>query len=109
MPGFEVAALPALYPQGGEKVLIYNTTGEIVPEGKLPIDVGAIVINCTTLAVIAKYIRTGMPLVEKVVTVDGSAVANPRMSSSPWAPPSRMCSTSWASSASPRRCSTAAP
>ena len=75
---FEVAALPALYPQGGEKVLIYNTTGEIVPEGKLPIDVGAIVINCTTLAVIAKYIKTGMPLVEKVVTVDGSAVANPQ-------------------------------
>lgn len=75
---FEVAALPALYPQGGEKVLIYNTTGEIVPEGKLPIDVGAIVINCTTLAVIAKYIKTGMPLVEKVVTVDGSAVASPQ-------------------------------
>ena len=67
-----------MYPQGGEKVLIYNTTGEVVPEGKLPIDVGAIVINCTTLAVIAKYIRTGMPLVEKVVTVDGSAIANPQ-------------------------------
>lgn len=78
VPGFEVAALPALYPQGGEKVLIYNTTGLIVPEGKLPIDVGAIVINCTTLAVIAKYIKTGMPLVEKVVTVDGSAVAHPQ-------------------------------
>ncbi len=78
VPGFEVAELPALYPQGGEKVLIYNTTGWIVPEGKLPIDVGAIVINCTTLAVIAKYIKTGMPLVEKVVTVDGSAVANPQ-------------------------------
>ncbi len=78
VPGFEVASLPALYPQGGEKVLIYNTTGEVVPEGKLPIDVGAIVINCTTLAVIAKYIRTGMPLVEKVVTIDGSAIANPQ-------------------------------
>jgi electron transport complex protein RnfC len=78
VPGFEVAALPALYPQGGEKVLIYNTTGLIVPEGKLPIDVGAIVINCTTLAVIAKYIKTGMPLVEKVITVDGSAVKDPK-------------------------------
>ncbi len=78
VPGFQVAELPALYPQGGEKVLIYNTTGEIVPEGKLPIDVGCIVINCTTLAVIAKYIETGMPLVEKVITVDGSAVANPQ-------------------------------
>jgi len=78
VPGFEVASLPALYPQGGEKVLIYNTTGKIVPEGKLPIDVGAIVINCTTLAIIAKYVKTGMPLVEKVVTVDGSAVAKPQ-------------------------------
>lgn len=74
----EVAALPAIYPQGGEKVLIYNTTGRVVPAGKLPIDVGVIVINCTTVAAIARYIRTGMPLVEKTITVDGSAVAQPK-------------------------------
>ncbi len=73
----EIHPLPSLYPQGGEKVLIYNTTGRIVPEGGLPIDAGAIVINCTTLAFIAKYMETGMPLVEKVVTVDGSAVKTP--------------------------------
>ena len=78
MSGVEVMALPPLYPQGGEKVLIYNTTGRIVPEGKLPLDAGAIVINCTTLAAIARYIDTGMPLVEKVVTVDGSAVKEPK-------------------------------
>lgn len=76
--GVEVNALPALYPQGGEKVLIFNTIGEIVPEGKLPIDVGAIVINCTTLAAIARYIKTGMPLTEKCITVDGSAVKEPK-------------------------------
>jgi Na+-translocating ferredoxin:NAD+ oxidoreductase subunit C len=76
--GVEVKALPAIYPQGGEKVLIYNTTGRIVPEGKLPIDVGTIVINCTTLAIIAKYIKTGIPLYEKRVTVDGSAVKSPK-------------------------------
>ena len=76
--GVQVAALPSLYPQGGEKVLIYNTIGRIVPEGKLPIDVGAIVINCTTLAAVAKYINTGMPLVEKCVTVDGGAVQTPK-------------------------------
>ena len=74
----EVNALPALYPQGGEKVLIHNTTGRIVPEGKLPIDVGAIVINTSTLVTIARYIKTGKPLVEKYVTVDGSAIANPQ-------------------------------
>ncbi len=78
MTGVEVKALPPMYPQGGEKVLIYNTTGRVVPEGKLPIDAGAVVINCTTLAAVAKYIKTGMPLVEKVVTVDGSAVREPR-------------------------------
>ena len=78
MDGVEVAALPALYPQGGEKVMIHNTTGRIVPEGKLPIDVGCIVINTSTLVTIARYIQTGMPLVEKYVTVDGSAIANPQ-------------------------------
>ncbi len=74
---FEVMAMPSLYPQGGEKVLIHNATGRDVPEGKLPLDVGCIVINVTTLAFISKYIETGMPLVEKCLTVDGSAVAKP--------------------------------
>jgi len=77
LEGVAVQALPALYPQGGEKVLIHNTTGRIVPEGKLPIDVGCIVINTSTLVALTRFIRTGMPLVEKYVTVDGSAVKNP--------------------------------
>lgn len=76
--GMEVQALPAMYPQGGEKVLVFHTTGRIVPEGKLPLDAGAIVINCTTLAAIARYIKTGMPLVEKCLTVEGSAVKSPK-------------------------------
>ena len=73
-----VVALPSRYPQGGEKILIHNTTGLVVPEGGLPSDVGCIVMNVTTLAQIAKYARTGIPLVEKCVTVDGSAVVNPK-------------------------------
>lgn len=73
----EVKALPAIYPQGGEKVLIFNTTKKIVPEGKLPLDVGVVIINVTTLAKIAEYIKTGMPLVSKTVTVDGKPVKNP--------------------------------
>jgi electron transport complex protein RnfC len=76
--GVEVFELPALYPQGGEKVLIHAITGRVVPEGKLPLDVGVVVLNVTTLAAIARYIQTGMPLVEKCVTVDGSAVRNPK-------------------------------
>ena len=70
-----VKVLPALYPQGAEKVIVYNCTGKVVPEGKLPIDVGVIVLNCTTLAFIASYVKTGIPLVNKTVTVDGNAVA----------------------------------
>ena len=73
-----VKKLPAVYPQGGEKVLVYHTTGKTVEEGKLPIDAGVIVINCTTLAAITTYVETGMPLVEKCVTVDGSAVKEPK-------------------------------
>ena len=72
-----IQILPDTYPQGAEKILIYNTTGLTVPEGGLPSDVGCLVINVTTVAFIARYIRTGMPLVEKCVTVDGSAIKNP--------------------------------
>ncbi|MBR2621755.1 MAG: electron transport complex subunit RsxC [Clostridia bacterium] len=71
-----VKVFPSIYPQGGEKVLIYHATGRVVPVGKLPIDVGCIVLNCTTLAAIGSYLKTGMPLVEKCVTVDGGAVKN---------------------------------
>ncbi len=74
----EVKALPSIYPQGAEKVLVYNTTGKVIGEGMLPIDAGVIVVNCTTLATIASYVRDGMPLVEKCVTVDGSAVKEPK-------------------------------
>ena len=73
-----VKKLPALYPQGAEKVLIKNVTGIVVPSGKLPADVGVIVMNVTTLAKIANYVKSGMPLVEKCVTVDGSAIKEPK-------------------------------
>ena len=75
--GVDVWKLPAMYPQGGEKVLIHNITGRIVPEGKLPLDVGCIVVNPTTLVTIIRFIETGMPLTEKTLTVDGSALKKP--------------------------------
>lgn len=74
----KVKSLPAVYPQGGEKVLVYHTVGRKIPVNKLPIDVGCIVLNCTTLAAIGAYLRTGMPLVEKCVTVEGGAVKDPQ-------------------------------
>ena len=73
-----VKVLPTVYPQGGEKVLVYHTTGRKIAANKLPIDVGCVVINCTTLATIGAYLKTGMPLVEKCVTVDGGAIKNPQ-------------------------------
>ena len=76
--GVSVKVLPSVYPQGGEKVILYHTVGKVVPAGELPVDVGAIVTNCTTLAEIGKYALTGMPLVDKCITVDGSAVATPK-------------------------------
>ncbi len=80
LPNAEVTVkvLPSVYPQGGEKVLVYNTTGKVIPMGKLPIDVGCVVCNSTTVATIGKYLKTGMPLIEKCVTVDGGAVNNPQ-------------------------------
>ena len=73
-PRVEISLLPAKYPQGGEKILIFNTTKRVVPEGKLPSDVGVLVMNVTTVAKFAEFVNTGMPLVEKCITVDGSAV-----------------------------------
>ena len=69
--------LPAVYPQGAEKVLIYHTTGRIVPEGKLTADIGVIVMNVSSIAFLEEYFTTGMPLVSRGVTVDGSLVKQP--------------------------------
>lgn len=70
--------LPSTYPQGAEKVIIYSATGRKVPLGKLPSDVGCIVMNVTSLATLHRFISTGMPLVAKRITVDGTAVENPK-------------------------------
>ena len=74
----QVKVLPAIYPQGGEKVLVYHTVGRTIAVGQLPADVGCIVCNSSTMANIGKYLQTGVPLVEKVVTVDGGAVKEPK-------------------------------
>jgi electron transport complex protein RnfC len=73
-----ILPLPSRYPQGAEKVLIRSCTGRRVPMGGLPADVGCIVMNITSVAFLAGYLKTGMPLVKKRITVDGSAVRNPQ-------------------------------
>lgn len=72
-----VVSLKSLYPQGAEKVLIYNTTGRVVEAGKLPMSAGCIVINCSTVAFLYDYIKTGIPLIKRRITVDGPIVNKP--------------------------------
>ncbi len=74
----QVKVLKPMYPQGGEKVLVYHTTGRKIGLGQLPIDVGCVVLNCTTVATIGAFIKTGMPLTEKCITVDGGAIKEPK-------------------------------
>ena len=72
----EVVALPAKYPQGGEKQLIYALTKRRVPNGGLPADAGVVVTNVSTAAAIATAVYEGKPLIDRVVTVTGM-VKNP--------------------------------
>lgn len=74
----EVLELKSRYPQGAEKVIVYEATGRVIPEGKLPGNVGVLVMNVGTLIQLAEYVKTGMPLVRRMVTVDGGAVAEPK-------------------------------
>ena len=70
--------LPAQYPQGAEKVIIYSATGRVLPAGKLPSDIGCMVLNITSLGTLYRYIMTGMPLTHKRITLDGTAVKEPK-------------------------------
>jgi len=73
----KVCELRQIYPQGAERVIIYETTGRVLGAGKLPIDVGCIVSNVVSMLKLEQYIETGMPLVSKYLTVDGNLVKNP--------------------------------
>ena len=74
----EVVGLRTKYPQGAEKQLIYACTNREVPSGGLPMDAGVVVNNVATAAQLAKTIRTGMPLIDRICTVTGGAISNPK-------------------------------
>ncbi|VAX10127.1 Electron transport complex protein RnfC [hydrothermal vent metagenome] len=78
-PGQPVRIMPleVKYPQGAEKMLIKSVFGIEVPAGKLPKDVRVAVNNVATIVAIADYFQTGMPLIERVVTVSGPGVSYP--------------------------------
>lgn len=73
-----VLTLKSRYPQGAEKVLVQACTGRKVAPGQLPADVGCLVMNIASVSFLASYMRTGMPLTLKRVTIDGSAVKSPK-------------------------------
>ena len=73
----EVVGLEVKYPQGAEKMLIKAAYGIEVPAGELPRDVGIAVNNVGTIVAIADYFDTGMPLIERIVTVAGPGIAEP--------------------------------
>ena len=73
----EVKGLPVMYPQGSEKQLIYAVTGRAVPSGKLPCAVGCLVQNVATVRNMYLAVAKGRPLMDRVVTVTGEAVAQP--------------------------------
>ncbi|MHB8779872.1 MAG: electron transport complex subunit RsxC [Candidatus Geothermincolia bacterium] len=72
--GVELIALPCRYPTGAEKTLVKAALGREVPSGGLPMDVGVMVSNVGTAAQIYRSLSTGMPLVERIVTVAGDGV-----------------------------------
>lgn len=73
----EVVTLPSRYPQGAEKVIIYSATGRMVMDGELPSNQGVLVMNVSTTAFIYRYTKTGIPLISRRLTLDGSAVSRP--------------------------------
>ncbi len=73
-----VMALKSKYPQGAEKMIIQSATGRKIPPGKLPSDVGCVVMNVASIAFIERYLETGKPLISRSVTVDGSAIRSPK-------------------------------
>ena len=73
----EIVTARTKYPQGAEKMLIKRVMGRMVPSGGLPADVGAVVCNVSTAKAISNAIQTGMPLIERIITVTGKHVAKP--------------------------------
>ena len=74
----KVEVLRARYPQGAERVMIYEITGKTMKAGELPAQYGIVLSNVTTFAFIGQYLKTGRPLTTKRITVDGNAIAEPK-------------------------------
>lgn len=74
----KLMTLKSRYPQGAEKMMVLSATGRKVPPGKLPADVGCVVMNVGSVAFVGRYLRTGKPLISRSITVDGTAIKEPK-------------------------------
>ncbi len=74
----KAVAIPTRYPHGAEKILIRTLTKREVPPGKLPLDVGVVVQNVGTAVAVCDAVQNGIPLLERIVTVSGSAIKEPK-------------------------------
>ena len=77
-PRISVKALKTKYPQGAERTLIYATTGRQINSKMLPADAGCVVNNVDTICAVYRAVTEGRPLMERIVTVTGDAIANPQ-------------------------------
>tara|TARA_R110002167_G_scaffold30636_1_gene101194 strand:+ start:3902 stop:6244 length:2343 start_codon:yes stop_codon:yes gene_type:complete len=73
----EVVVVPTKYPSGGEKQLIKLLTGVEVPSGRLPADIGIVVQNVGTMAAVNRAVHHGEPLISRITTLTGDALARP--------------------------------
>lgn len=78
IPRMEVKELLTKYPQGGERTLIYATTGREINSSMLPADVGCVVDNVDTVAAIYRAVILGEPVIDKVITVTGDGIKTPK-------------------------------
>ena len=77
-PKISVAALKTKYPQGAERQIIYATTGREINSSMLPADAGCVVDNVDTIVAVYHAVKEGKPLMNRIVTVTGDAVNDPR-------------------------------
>jgi len=74
----EIKVLKTKYPQGDERQIIYALTGKQLPAGKLPADYSCVVFNVETCAAICNAFVSGMPLIDRIVTIDGDCIISPK-------------------------------
>lgn len=77
-PGIRVCVMKTKYPQGDERQLIYAILRREIPAGKLPADVGCLIINAETSSAISRAFYRGLPLVSRIVTVTGDCIKEPK-------------------------------